>query len=121
VAFGDTPLLAVIVMGKTPLVVAVPLSTPADVKVTPLGSVPVSLKVGAGKPVAVTVNDPAVFATNVVLAALVIVGGVGGGCGTKAAMMAPHVVEANPPNEQVVEVLPEFSSSQPSLWKAIPP
>ena len=52
----------------------VPLSTPAEVSVTPLGSAPVSLKVGAGTPVAVTANDPAVPTLNVVLLALVIVG-----------------------------------------------
>jgi hypothetical protein len=43
-------------------------------KVTPLGRAPVSVKVGVGKPVAVTVNDPAVPTTNVVLLALVIFG-----------------------------------------------
>jgi hypothetical protein len=44
------------------------------VKVTPLGNVPVSLKVGAGKPVFVTVKVPAVPTTNVVPFALVIPG-----------------------------------------------
>ena len=76
-AFGKTPFEAVIVIGKLPATVAVPLRTPAEVSVTPLGRVPVSLKVGAGTPVAVTVNDPAVPAVNVVLFALVIVGAVG--------------------------------------------
>jgi len=52
----------------------VPLSKPALESVTPLGSAPLSLKVGAGVPVAVTVNDPAVPTTNVVLLALVMVG-----------------------------------------------
>jgi len=52
----------------------VPLSTPAEVSVTPLGSGPVSLNVGAGTPVAVTANDPAVPTLNVVLLALVIAG-----------------------------------------------
>jgi hypothetical protein len=76
VAFGATPLLAVMVMGYAPPVLAagVPLSTPAEVKVTPAGSVPVSLKVGAGIPVAVAVNDPAAPTLNVVVAALVMVG-----------------------------------------------
>jgi len=41
-------------------------------KVTPLGKVPVSLKVGAGEPVAVTVNDPAEPTTKVALLALVM-------------------------------------------------
>jgi hypothetical protein len=73
-AFGETPLLAVIVMAKFPVTVGVPLSTPAEVKVTPLGRAPISLKVGAGNPVAVTVKEPAVFTTNVVLFALVMAG-----------------------------------------------
>jgi hypothetical protein len=52
----------------------VPLSTPAELNVTPLGNAPVSVKVGTGGPVAVTVNEPAVPTLNVVLFALVIVG-----------------------------------------------
>ena len=55
-------------------VAGVPLSTPAVLRATPLGSAPVSEKVAAGKPVAVTVNDPAVPTLNVVLLALVMVG-----------------------------------------------
>jgi hypothetical protein len=48
---------------------------PAELKVTPLGSVPVSLKVIAvGKPVAVNVNVPGALATNDVAFALVITG-----------------------------------------------
>ena len=46
----------------------------AGLKVTPLGSAPLSLSVGAGKPVAITVNDPGKPAAKVVLAALVIAG-----------------------------------------------
>jgi hypothetical protein len=56
------------------LAAGVPLSTPAEDKVTPLGRVPLSLNVGAGKPVAVTVKEPAVPTLNVVLLALVIAG-----------------------------------------------
>jgi hypothetical protein len=41
---------------------------------TPLGSVTVSLTAGVGKPVVVTVNDPAVPDVKVVLLALVIAG-----------------------------------------------
>ena len=41
---------------------------------TPLGSVPVSLRVGIGKPVAVTVKLPAAPTVKVVLFALVIAG-----------------------------------------------
>ena len=53
----------------------VPLNTPVvALNVTPLGSVPVSLRVGVGEPVAVTVNVPAVPTVNVVLFALVIAG-----------------------------------------------
>ena len=74
VAFEPTPLLAVMVMGKLPVVVAVPLSAPAELKVTPLGNEPVSVNVGAGYPVAVTVNEPAVLTVKVVLEALVIAG-----------------------------------------------
>jgi hypothetical protein len=44
--------------------------------VTPLGSAPVSVKDGVGAPVAITVKLPAVPTVNVVLAALVIAGGV---------------------------------------------
>ena len=43
-------------------------------KVTPVGKAPVSLKVGAGVPVAVTVNEPAVPTVKVVLLELVITG-----------------------------------------------
>ena len=53
---------------------AVPLSTPAEVKVTPVGRAPVSVKVGAGNPVAVTVNELAVPAVKILLAALVMAG-----------------------------------------------
>src|SRR5207245_7880099 len=56
VALLPTPLAAVNVMGYVPPVPAagVPLSTPVvALNVTPLGKVPVSLKVGVGKPVAV--------------------------------------------------------------------
>ena len=53
----------------------VPLSAPVvALSVTPLGSAPVSVNVGAGEPVAVTVNDPAVPTVKVVLLALVIAG-----------------------------------------------
>ncbi len=53
----------------------VPASTPvAGVKVTPLGKVPLTLKVGDGKPVFVTVKLPALPTVNVVLFALVIAG-----------------------------------------------
>ena len=75
VAFDPTPLLAVMVMGYEPPVFAagVPLSTPAE-NVTPAGSVPVSLRVGAGNPDAVTVNEPRLPTLNVVAAALVTAG-----------------------------------------------
>ena len=46
----------------------------AAVNVTPEGSAPDSESVGAGEPVAVTVNDPAVPAVKVALGALVIAG-----------------------------------------------
>ena len=53
---------------------AVPL--PLSTKVTRLGSVPVSDKVGVGEPVVVTVKVPAVPTVNVVPAALAIAGAV---------------------------------------------
>jgi hypothetical protein len=78
VAFGVMLLLAVIVMGKDPTVpdAGVPLRTPAVVKVTPPGSAPVSVKLGAGGPEAVTVNVPADPTVNVVVFPLVNTGAV---------------------------------------------
>jgi hypothetical protein len=58
VAFGSVPLAAVIVIGKLPPAAGVPESTPAVLSVTPAGRAPVAEKVGAGKPVAVTVKLP---------------------------------------------------------------
>jgi hypothetical protein len=53
----------------------VPLNTPVDaLKVTPVGNVPDSLRVAAGKPLAVIVKLPAVPTVNVALLALVIAG-----------------------------------------------
>jgi hypothetical protein len=78
VPFGVTPLAALIVIGYVPPVVAagVPLSVPSVPRVTPLGNVPVSLKViGVGKPVAVTANVPAAPTVKVAVFTLVIVGG----------------------------------------------
>ena len=75
VAAVPTPLLAVTVNLYCPAGAAVVLiKTPADVSVTPVGSVPVAVKVGAGKPVALNVNDPAVPPVNVAVAAVVIAG-----------------------------------------------
>ena len=74
VAFVPTPFDAVKVIGYVPAVplAGVPLNTPVEaVNVTPEGSVPDSESVGAGYPVAVTANEPAVPTVNVVLAALV--------------------------------------------------
>lgn len=70
------PFEAVIVMGYVPPVPAagVPLRTPAEVKVTPLGNDPASVKVDVGKPLEVVVNDPAVPTLNVVLFTLVMLG-----------------------------------------------
>jgi hypothetical protein len=53
----------------------VPASTPVEVSNDiPLGSAPVSTKVGVGLPVAVTVNDPNAPAVNTALFALVMTG-----------------------------------------------
>jgi hypothetical protein len=73
VALGVTPLLALKVIGKLPVCVGVPDSTPPE-KLTPVGKVPTSEIVGVGKPVAVTVNEPRDPVANVVLLALVIAG-----------------------------------------------
>jgi hypothetical protein len=77
VALGDTPLEAVIVSGYVPLVplAGVPPSTPVVLlSITPLGRVPFSENVGAGNPLAVTVNDDTNPDPNKILAALVIAG-----------------------------------------------
>ena len=47
---------------------------PLSTNVTPVGSVPVSLSAGVGKPVVVTVKLPAVPTVKVVLLALVMAG-----------------------------------------------
>jgi hypothetical protein len=79
VALGSTPLLAVKWRVKVPALVVAPLNTPvAGLKVAPAGSISVgfSLKVGVGVPDVVTVNVPNMPAVNVVIAMLVIIGGV---------------------------------------------
>ena len=53
----------------------VPDRTPEELNVTPEGRDPASENVGAGNPVAVKVNEPAVLTVNVALFALVIAGG----------------------------------------------
>lgn len=55
-----------------PLRVPVPFVLP--VKVTPLGSAPVSVKAGTGKPVVNTVNEAEAPTVNVVLLGLVMAG-----------------------------------------------
>ncbi len=73
VASAPTPLCAVIVIGKVPLTVGVPLSIPvAALNKTPVGNAPVSASVGAGNPVAIALNVPNVPKLNVVLLVLVI-------------------------------------------------
>src|SRR5579872_1035194 len=77
VALAPTPFSAVKVIEYTPPVPApgVPASTPVELlNVTPDGSDPVSVNVGAGSPVAVTLKVPGVPEVNVVLLALVIAG-----------------------------------------------
>src|SRR6266436_1111818 len=79
VAFGVTPFCAVNVMANVPDAVGVPLSVPVPLplsrNVTPLGKAPLSVMLGVGDPVVVTVNVPAAPAWNVTAFALVIVGG----------------------------------------------
>ncbi len=73
VASALTPLCAVNVIGKVPLAVGVPLRIPVAVlNNTPVGNAPASTSVGAGEPVAVTLNDPNIPNINVVLLALLI-------------------------------------------------
>ena len=77
VAFGETPLLAVSVIGYVPPVPAagVPLSKPVEVlNVIPVGRLPLWLKVGVGMPVVVTLKEPAEPTVNMVLFVLVIAG-----------------------------------------------
>jgi len=51
-----------------------PVPFPLSTNVTPLGNAPNSLRLGAGKPVVITVNDEAVPSVKVVLLALVMAG-----------------------------------------------
>ena len=74
VAFVPTPFDAVTVIENDPVCVGVPLRTPPALRVTPVGSAPVSLNVGAGKPVAVTVKELTVLIRNAALFALVMAG-----------------------------------------------
>jgi len=81
VARVPTPLVAVNVMGYMPTLpgagvpLSVPVPFPLSTKVTPPGKVaPPSLRAGSGKPVVITVNDPAEPTVNVTLFALVIIG-----------------------------------------------
>lgn len=79
VALGRVPFCAVMVMGYEPARVAVPetvaVPLPLSMKVTPVGSAPLSFNAGVGEPLVVTVNAPAAPAVNVALLALVIAGG----------------------------------------------
>jgi hypothetical protein len=78
VAFGNVPLLAVIVIDEllteaaVPEIVAVPF--PLSVRFTPLGNDPVLARAETGLPVVVTVKVPLVPAVKVTLFALVIAG-----------------------------------------------
>ena len=71
-------MLAVKMMLYAPPVPAagVPPRTPVEaLKLTPVGSAPVSVKVGVGRPVAVSVNEPEILVVKVVLFPLVMAAG----------------------------------------------
>jgi len=76
VAFGLMPFEAMIVIGYVPPVLAagVPERTPAELRVTPDGRLPVSEKVGVGYPLAVTANKHVISEIQFVDDALVIDG-----------------------------------------------
>jgi hypothetical protein len=78
-AFGFTSFEAVSVSGYVPPVfeTGVPERTPLEFRITPVGRVPVSEKVGVGYPPDTTVNEPALPTVKVVDDALVIDGGAG--------------------------------------------
>ena len=71
-------LVAVIVSGYTPFVLAAPVNVavplPLSTNVTPVGSVPALLSAAAGDPLVVTLKVPVLAAVNVAVAALVMVG-----------------------------------------------
>jgi len=78
VPFVPIPLLAMMVIGKEPVVDEVPAivaePSPLSTKVIPVGSEPVSERAAVGIAVVVTLKVPATPATKVVVLALVIVG-----------------------------------------------
>jgi hypothetical protein len=78
VAFGNVPLLAVMVIGVLPIPAAVPeivaVPLPLSVKFTPEGNATFLVRAGVGLPVVVTVNVLFVPAVNVTLFALVMAG-----------------------------------------------
>jgi len=72
VAFSVSEYVPRVPDAGVPASVAVPF--PLSVKVTPVGNAPVSVKAGTGKPVVVTVKDPAAPSAKEVLVALVKAG-----------------------------------------------
>src|SRR5712692_9055074 len=78
VAFGLTPFCAVNVMANVPDAVGVPLSVPVPLpllrNVTPAGKVPLSVMLGVGDPLVVTLNVPATPTWKVAAFALVNAG-----------------------------------------------
>lgn len=98
VASGETPLEAVIVIRYEPAVSnlgvpdSVAVSSPSSLKLTPVGSAPVSDNDAVGVPELVTVNEPAVPTTKVVLGPLVIAGA---WSTIVSAIPTPHVTAAD--------------------------
>ena len=79
---------------------------------TPLGNVPLSLMLGAGVPVVVTVNELAVPAVNVVLLLLVMAGAAPLVCGSKTYAEPWNPVDTDAP---ATIVLPLIATDKPKL------
>ncbi len=99
VATGLTPFDALIVMReRAGLSRDVPVRTPEAFNVTPVGSVPVSEKVGAGSPEALTLKEPAIPLTKVAEFDDVITGAWPVPRGTMGSTITPFTAPSSSPN-----------------------